>query len=366
VAYKLYIPGGADFDVMPLDFLRGQGIDLIAFFARPTRLFWLDLPWGVRDLDPSKFFSGGQSVKHSYLGIGLIVGMGVFFFCTRFWSSPRLMALPLIAVCALLLSLGPSLKANSQRNSEIADPRDVHNQLMPPEFAVAEMPYAFVYRVMPIKYMRSVGRWHLLSMLCAVAMAAIGLSCISRKNTASAVVATLLVAWIALEYAPDYAARAAGAAKAKASFKRFNSTAVAELNDLLKPSERVVFLGKGNIKNEYMSLYLCAQVGCRTFNAPGDKSLEIARRSWPQPLQKALNRRRPVEEQAALLANLLRSNLVDAVVLANFDLRWDSYGWKPSPVTVAATSDHLLSPYAALTDLYISKGIYFSVVRGAD
>jgi hypothetical protein len=275
------------------------------------------------------------------------------------------MALPLIAICAFFLSLGPSLKVNSRGSSLAKGYNEVQSQLMPPEAAVAEMPYALVYKLPPFKYMRAVGRWHLLFALSAVAMTTVGLSCVGRRRNTGIVATTVLVAWLAVEYAPDYAARAASAVAARASFDRFNGVAVDELRDLVRPAEEVVFIGDGGIKNEYLSLYLCARTSCRTFNAVGDKNLEIARQNWPQPLRNALSPHHSGEEQAALMADLLHSGLPNAVVLVNFDLRWDSYDWKPDSTTVAATAERLLSPYAALPELSITKGTYFSVIRAA-
>ena len=44
----------------------------------------------------------------------------------------------------------------------------------------------------------------------------------------------------------------------------------------MKPAEKVLFLGVGEPKNEYLSLFLCAVAGRRTFNASGNKTLHIA------------------------------------------------------------------------------------------
>lgn len=361
--YKLYVPGGADYSTMPMSFFRGQGIDLIAFTARPTLIFLLDLPWGVQDLNPLQFFTDGEAVYNSYLGIGFIGGIILFLAYAGVRQRPQLMALVIIAATALLLALGPSLKIDSQRAEEVQPPIQEQHYFMPSSAAVSSLPHAFVYKLPGIKAMRAVSRWYLLASLCIVVMVTLGLSSLSRRGRGGAVAATACAIWIAAEYAPDYGARAEIAATMRASFDRFNTRAVDELQKLLKPGEKVLFLGVGGPKSEYLTLYFCAMVDCRTFSASGDKNLQIAMKQWSPLMVKAFNPGVPEPDRAAAAAELVRKGEIDALVLVNYDLRWDSYTWDPPPDKVVADAGKLLAPFAGMPGLSIRQGTYYSVVR---
>ncbi len=229
--YKLYVPGGADYSTMPMTFFRGQGIDLIAFTARPTFIFLLDLPWGVKNLNPLQFFTDGEAVYNSYLGVGFIGGIILFLAYAGVRQRPQLAALVVITATALLLALGPSLKIDSQRAEKVQPPIQTEHYLMPSSAAVTSLPHAFVYKLPGIKAMRAVSRWYLLASLCIVVMVTLGLSSLSRRGRGGSVAAAIFALWIAAEYAPDYRARAAVASTMRTSFDRFNTRAVDELQE---------------------------------------------------------------------------------------------------------------------------------------
>jgi hypothetical protein len=194
-------------------------------------------------------------------------------------------------------------------------------------------------------------------------MVTLGLSSLGSRSRAGTIGAAALAIWIAVEYAPDFLARAATAEETRASFDRFKSHTANELRSLVRPAEKVLFLGVGGPKNEYLSLYLCAIAGCRTFNASGDKNLDIARKRWSQTMQVAYGSKTSDGDRAAAITRLLHQGKLDALVIANFDMRWDSYGWNVKPAEAAEHAKALLVPYTDLEGLSISRGTYFSVVR---
>src|SRR5262249_36933096 len=182
--------------------------------------------------------------------------------------------------------------------------------VMAADKAVLTLPHAFLYQLSPIKYMRAVSRWYLLFALAAVAMVAVGASHVSASGRGRAVATLILAVWIAIEYAPNYPHKADAAGAARESFQRFNSEVVSELCDLIKPSTTVFILGTNGPQNEYLSLYLCAVAACRTFNATGDKTREIAFRQWPAELQEANQNSTSKERRAELLVELLREKVL--------------------------------------------------------
>jgi uncharacterized membrane protein len=359
--YKLYVPGGANYYVMPMDFFRAQGVDLIALIGRAPALYWLDVPWGIKNLEPLNFYTYGEAVRHSYLGLGLLIGIALALLALRRNRDVRISALALVAATAFLLALGPSLKINSQRH-EVVDPQaGPSSYSMPANAAVMELPDAFLYSLPPLNNMREVSRWYLLFAFCAVSLTAVGLTWLSRLPGKRRVLVLALAVWIALEYAPNYSAKWTAAANASNNFSAFNTDAVSDLANLVAPGERVVFFGQGGPKNEYLSLYLCAMVQCSTYNAVGDKNLELARAQWPPTIRQMFDGRTSVPARSALFEDGLCSGLLDAVVLAGFDMRWDSYQWARSkPMNPKQIAEQL---YVPISDLEVDEGRYFTVLR---
>ena len=298
-------------------------------FRPSNRLILARLSLGFPQSRCAPIFHGWRSRADVYIGIGLSAGALLFLFRSNFRESPRLMSIVLIACCGQLFSLGLSLKINSERSDVSHKHIAFHDYLMPADKAVMTLPHALVSDFPPIKYMRAVSRWYLLFALAVVVMTAVGLSRFSKRGRVGAAVASVLALWIAAEYAPNYAVKTSAGNVANRSFRRFNGEVVAELRKLVEPSEKVFFLGEKGPKNEYLSLYLCAAVGCRTFNAVGDKSRVIAFRQWPCTLQQAQSPKHFKRNARGSTRCTSASERINAVVLANFDLRWDSYPLGP-------------------------------------
>ena len=358
--YRLYIPGGADYHSMTIDFFRGQGIDLIALIARDPQLYWLGPFWGVGRLAPALFFTDGEMTAHSYLGLGLLLGLIVFFFSKPLWQSERRIVLLLTLLGAFLMALGPSLKINSVAEGRSPDdPVTMQTYLMPADAAVVALPHQSVYELAPFSYMRSVSRWYLLVSLMLVTMLLLGVQELGRRGPVQLVLAALLLAGVALEHWPNTSHRMALSGIFGQLYRQMDRDLVEELGHLVGPDERIVFLGGERLVNEFFSTFLCARSGCKTYNASTDKAFKIAVASWPDEMRARLVR--PAEPAAR--AELLERGHFDALVLSHFDLRWDSYSWPPPQERREGMFEQWVRPYLELDSVEVEVGEWFSVVR---
>lgn len=327
--YKVYVPTAGDFAVMPIDFFRGQGIDLIAFGARTSAYYAFNMPWSFGELNPLSYFTDGESTAQSYLGIGIPLGIVLYLVFARFWKSASFIVIVLVAIAGLLLSLGPSLKLDDHRDVAPSTQITFQDYLMPESSATMQLPHAFIYSLNPVNKMRSVSRWYLMFSLMAVIMVTVGISR-AIYSPVGRVVGFSLVLLLVVEYAPNYQAELETGVSVTAQFDKFDFDAVSALSEGIGPGDKVLFLGSAGVDNEYLSLYLCEQVGCQTFNAPGDKALTDSRTQWPGLVKKAGAATTSPEGRARAIEELLRNRTANVVVFPHFDMRWDSYRWPPS------------------------------------
>ncbi len=358
--YRAYVPGGADYAVMPMDFFRGQGIDLIALVARDPQLFWLGPIFGVGALTPALYFTDGEMTAHSYIGLALVLGVVIFLLTQRFWRDARQIVLLLTFLGASLMALGPSLKINSIADGRSADdPITMQTYLMPPEAAVISLPHQFVYEFPPFRYMRSVSRWYLLAALMLVTLLALSVEALWRRAFWGRGFAVLLVSMALLEHWPNITHRMALTEVFGRLYAEMERDLIGELEGKLAEGETVVFLGGDRLSNEFFSTWLCARVSCNTFNASTDKARKIAMASWPEVMRSRLDRSSSAAERAELLVN----GYFDVLVLSHFDLRWDSYSWPPPANRREHMYETWVRPYRGLENVAVDVGEWFSVVR---
>ena len=333
--YKAYIPGGAAYNTMSMDFFRGQGIDLIALFYKGTRLYHFPTPWNISIADSRLFYTDGESLRHVYIGIVLlaVIPLAIIF---RTSLRRRNLLLLGVGIIAFVLSLGPSLKINDRRDpNQLSDTHiTVKDYSMPEDAATLSMPYAFVYKLPPIKYMRSVSRWHLLTMLSLIVTFMALSSILWKHGYRGKLIALLIVGLAFAEYWPYTKNRYALINSYTRGFERFNASALDEFKRIVSPDDIVLFLKPGGVANEYLSTYLCSMAKCRTYNVSGDKALGIARKQWPKLINDTAKR-----PDAAKIEKILESNLASVIVFPHFDMRWNSYSWPPDDQTIELTSE---------------------------
>ncbi len=332
VAYGLYSKylGVEAFTPMPTDFFRGQGIDLFAL-AAPSSAIWLFARLGWHHtLTASEAYSDGHNLTDVYIGwIFIVMALaGVAIAWRRRISNRVLVGLVVGGAVAFLLALGPSLK--------IADFRSAVNRpgglpagadyTMRSDEATITTGLAWVYTHVPgINTMRALYRWELLVRLALIALVLVSLTWMAAHGWRWVVL--LVVALLTLETLPSFASARERTARADATVEAFTADVVAPLKEFLEPGERVLLVNPapgGSGANSYLSNWICPMLEVSCYNAGGDKGIELARKSQPAAAVAAMA---SSEGLAANVAELFRSDAVDAVVLVNFDMRANAYYW---------------------------------------
>jgi len=345
--------------VMPLDYFRGQGIDLIALLARNPDLYSVGPLWGVGALEPTLFFTDGEMTAHSYLGLGLLLGLVLFCILLKPWRRIRHLVLLITFASAFIMALGPSLKIASTDEGRLPDePVTFDTYLMPADAAIVALPHAFVYSITPFSNMRSVSRWYLMVAIGLVVMLSLAIQSLAQRGRLGIIASALLAGWVALEYWPNVDHQYAVGSAIGNVYQSMEETLIPEISTMIEPNERVAFVAGERYGNEYFSTYLCAQVGCRTFNVSGDKPRRNALFGWPPPMREKLTRPASASERAALL----EEGWFDVLVIPHFHLRWNSYSWPPSEEQQSNLRSWA-EAYTELDGFIVETGDWFTTVR---
>jgi hypothetical protein len=325
--YKAYIPE-AQYTPMPLDFFRGQGIDLY-FLGVPSATTWVAKAMGLHhSVSGYQVYSDGPSsslvyMGYSFLACGLICASLVF----KYKLKDRKLVLPVLVIglIALLLSLGPALKFHDLRPGS-GGSISFTSYLMPAGKATLELGTGWIYEHVPgINIMRALYRWQLLVRLALVtcAVSVLGLLVTRRRRTIAAVLAIALLAETTPVFPPVVARGHANANM----ISQFNAQVVEDFRAHIAPRSKVLFLQlhPGASQNQYLASYICAEANLLCYNVGGDKAAELAANAWPAPVFELV----AGENVSFNVHDILHSGLADAIVVPFFDLRMQAYAWPP-------------------------------------
>jgi len=315
--------------------------------------------WSTSISDSRLFYTDGESLRHVYIGIVLLA---VIPLAALFRASLHRRNLLFLAVglTSFVLSLGPSLKINDRRNPDQLSGSGItfKDYFMPEDAATFSMPYQSIYTLPPLKYMRSVSRWHLFTMISFVVTLMALSSILWSRGYRGKFIALLLVGLVFIEHFPQTKNRSALVDIYTKGFNRFNATALDEFKNIASPRDVVLFLRPNGIGNEYLSTYLCSFAQCTAYNVSGDKSLEIARKQWPKLVSATVKK-----PNIARISELLESKLVSLIVFPHFDMRWNSYGWPPDEQTKESLSKSVEEYWNKSENLEYQKHEWYSTFR---
>lgn len=333
-SYFLFVPGGqSGLGVMPIDFFRGQGVDLYTVLV-PSPLFWVYRSLGaVFDFPAAAAFGDGSNVGFNFAGYTLLLSAGIVLVVRMLGKlklGPLLTSLALSGLVAFFLSLGPSLKYRSFEAAGASEPAHFSTYLMPADKARADLGTADIYlRVPGVRNIRALARWQGVVHFALVAFLLVLVSwLLGRKR---AVLAGMLALAAVLESSPDLAdayrdgkgsqlfGREESALARRAGADEVRDRYLSDLNRLARPRERtlLVQLHEGAESNHYLADYLCPAANLRCYNIGGDKALEIVRDAWPQEVEELLVRR----NVGFNIRQLFLAHRVDVILVTLFDLR---------------------------------------------
>ncbi|MBD7988514.1 hypothetical protein H9645_10805 [Luteimonas sp. Sa2BVA3] len=360
--YRQYMPGGLG--VMPVDFFRGAGVDVLTMLV-PMQwqgLYGL-LGLGI-DIQPEMSYGGRASLLGMFVGYSSLVAAGLLAWAVATRRAPRpglpACGIMLAGVLAVVLSLGPSLKFNDFRNDQTrVSALSFKAYLMPEEAATLTLHSGWIYENVPgIRNARVLGRWQVLARLALVAVMLLALAALWRGGHRWPAVA--LAAFALLEAVPDPRVVAEESRGATARADLVYRIHGGEFARSVRPGERVLMLQMhdGANDNEYAADTLCALARAYCYNAGGDKASGAVASAWPPVIRAARARR----DRGANVREAFSQDLLDVVVVPHFDLRLVVYPWSTERVDVAAVSRAVQTTFGG-PDLHIEEGPGFTIIR---
>lgn len=341
--YFLYI-GRSSYPSSPVNFFRGWGVDLF-YLLSPTQgahfvpdLLQLSVPRSGTD-----HFGDGSSWVTTYLFPILV--LIVFVVATAKQKNLLRVALPLALVSsfALWMSLGPSLKFNSQR------PAGVETQLMEAKYALFPTGNELVSTLPGFENMRASYRWVALGsvgMLGVVAVSTTLLTPRQRKMLGAIGLTALLV------YLPNPVNQAKAKRAHYVQALQIESQLVTDLKIDLRGQTGVLFLPVGN---DFFTNYLSSRADFYTFNIGGDKNLAMASEGWPINFLK-LN-----AESDKYPSDYLFALGVRYVVVPHLDLLSSAHSWPcGSSASPTCTEDFEINNMSSFEPLIRELGVPFA------
>lgn len=354
ILYKKYVPFGATYAVMPIDFFRAQGIDLISLFVPGHSLLFANVAKIAKTWNGFAYFGDSSNVKFNYLGYSLTSLFVLFLFFVRrkaFFAKVIIVA----GVAALFLSLGPSLKINDHKVSLPASRVSFSDYLMPKAAATLDLHTDFIYQKIPgIKNMRAVYRWLLLFKFALVIGAALFLSFLLRRS--SYLIAILLIIFTAMEMLPDFRVLQHDYRQRYHEMVLFNSEVLPALAGYVQDSEKIYYLSH---ENDFLANYISAKLKVRSYNCGGDKNRVLSSRYQPESVLN-MTKGHDVADNAF---QALRSGAVDKIVIPYFNLRWNSYYWPPSDNDIASKKNSIDRLFDGDNRFKVRKSSLFEVLQ---
>lgn len=336
ILYKFYTGTTGGYSIMPLDFFRAQGVDLVTLFI-PNSIYWwagilkIGYNWGDNAFAYS-FWGDGGNLYFSYLGISLISVFVTFFF-SKFKKSITTKSIILVGIIALIFSFGPSLKINDTRPAVDQSTIAFEDYLMPTDQATFNLPHQYLYLFTPgINNMRAIHRWLLLFKLTLLIVAAVFLSQLIKQKKYKNL-AIILTALIFIESFPNINYLHQRHTNNLSQLNAFQSDIIDNLKNHLNEGEVIYFVSE---ENDFLANYIAAQLNVNTYNTGVDKNQKIAEQYWPEEI--GLINSDDNFNQSTYQA--LSSGLVDKIIYPYFNLRWNAYAWPPSQSDVSEAKDN--------------------------
>lgn len=354
MAYTFYVPGDAYRPRESIDFFRSMGVD-VATLVVPQRTLWWARSTGVH-ADFSAGWGDASAYRANYLGFFLLA-LAVVALARKGWRSPA-GPLAVAGFAALLLSLGPSLKVYDLSTRDLAEQPTAY--LMPADQATTGLPTTLMYEHLPgFNSMRATFRWIAVTVLCLFQLGALALTRLWRADRRPLALGLGVLALV--EVFPDAPTIYKSLQGQRDQIVQWEDEGgpVVELDELLRPEERVLFLPASN---DFLANELAVRSDTYTYNVGGDKNYFYARDNWPESIQIAIATF-GAENGPAAAAVAMQAD-ADAIVFPFFNLRDNALIWPPSPEQVAEFRERAAS-YADETLFDVEIGDWYMVIRPA-
>ncbi|CAN5425365.1 hypothetical protein BH09PAT4_BH09PAT4_03080 [soil metagenome] len=317
-----------------MDLFRAMGLDIVTLIIPAPTLWWVQvtgLDFGVA----SRLWGDGTNATYNYIGI-LMLGLSIFGVYSMRKKLSRLgLALLIIGGTAFILSLGPSLKINSQRPPLGSGPVSHASYLMPKEDAVVTLPTEILEKNAPgLKAMRAAYRWHTLTVLVLLIFALKAVQILIERKKMR--LAFILLALMCVELLPNPIKQINRNFENRQQMSAFNDEVIGPLRKFVGEGDRVVYFPNSLGNNDFLAIYMTPVLQAWTYNIGGDKAQLI---SYPRMPKEVIELIRADDDESqvrriggARMKDVLAKGYANKIIVPTFDLRWDSYSWPPATI----------------------------------
>lgn len=351
LAYSFYIAyiGKLSFDVPSLDFFRGWGVDL-TFWTIPTRgVLWFWDILGLSVARSSRQYFGDSSVWNTTFLLPLIVAGSLAWWAVR-RRRKFAYGLVVLVLFGLYMALGPSLKIDSVKPSDMGPS-------MPVQYSIGPTGSAILSQNVPgFKSMRAAYRWTALGSVGLWALLILWTG--TKESLKKRVWIGGLFLVLIIINMPHLEKKWALNERDRNSFSLMGHDLIRPMSQDLRRGELVAFLP---FRNDFLINYLAPKLQIRTYNVGGDKQLAFAEAHWPATMQNFLlgviDRR-----FAGWAVLLLARHQADVVVLPYIDLLWAAHRW-PYPIEYKNSLAPIIEDLRESGLVNIVERKYYATVR---
>lgn len=360
--YKLNAPL-ADSWASSLDQFRSSGVDLITLIYPYGGFWWtnlLGIGGGIKDL-----WGDAANAPTNYIG-PLIIGLAITGIYLARKKLTRLgVALIITVSVSFVLSLGPSLKINSQHVTDPNAPGFVTKSpyRMPEEDAVMPLPTAQAYRLPGLKAMRATHRWHVLTILVLVVFSCLAIQLLikHKKTKLAYILLTLLI----LQFMPNPFHLANKYRQLGDRVSNFQTEILDPLKRRLDIGDRVVYFPTARGDNDFLVNYITPETRTWSYNVGGDKAVAFSRLHYPPVITNLIGADKDADtinnKSGELMKSAIEGGYIDKVVIPKFGLKWNAQTWPPS-IEQHLEDTKLAAISAQKAGLHVIEHKYFYIV----
>lgn len=332
-------PKGTSSFIYKMEYFYASSLDIITLFL-PTGAYKISdlIPLLRNYLANNDLALIGGDIQYCYLGFSTLIAMGIILFQKEDKKKKEKICLIISAVALLVLAIGPGF-----RFFEMISTQDINgyaSYFMEKE-KVVSLPWSFLYRIFPLKSMRTVYRWFYgtrMATFLMIALAAKKLACEHSKKrffaAAKKVIAYIMVLLCLFENIPYSMSWNLMDSYKTMSYDTlkdvYPSEICDELKEVLTKDNALVTISTYDFSNNgILTPFLVSEWGIRTYAGCGDKAIETAELLYPKAVWK-LQKAATSDDIITYTEQISRQKLCDYIILPFYSLRDAGYYW-PMP-----------------------------------
>lgn len=352
LAFRHYVPGGAEFGATSEGFFRGMGADVATLIWPASPVGWAAWTGAARNY--SALYGDGTNSSTNYLGLTVLALAAVAIIHPR--TRRKTYGLAGVALVTFILALGPSLKVMDSPG--VKDEHGIPGYTMPAGEAVIDFPWGGLYPVVPgISEMRATYRWLLGTRLALAGLAAFGVAAlIGTDRRGVRVLGVGLGVLAVVDVMANPVQIHSRQVRNLATVDQVRDEVAVPLRSAVRPGETLLLVPSDN---DYLASYLVPDAGSRSFNVAGDKNNGLSRATWPDDVRQAA-----LDPTPASIHHVLEGS-ADAVVVTYFSMRWNTYAFPPTEAQ-RQPGEQIAQQLEADGSFEVQQEDYFAVVRLAE